>query len=99
MMVALTFVGTLPSGPILALAPQVLRPETRAVGVGIVSTWLYAGLALGPVMGGLASDLTGNPAAPIYLIGALAIAVIVILALFRSLQAKGVPAAIAIDKT
>ncbi|MGI9323783.1 MAG: MFS transporter [Pseudomonadales bacterium] len=99
LMVALTFVGTLPSGPILALAPQVLRPETRAVGVGIVSTWLYAGLALGPVMGGFASDLTGDPAAPIYLIGALAIALVVILGLFRSLQARGVPEVIAIEKT
>ena len=97
LMVVLTFVGTLPSGPMVALTSEVLRPETRATGMGVSSTWVYGALALAPMLGGMFSDLTGDPSAPIYLIGVLAILTIATLALFRSLQARGLPAAVTSD--
>lgn len=97
LMVVLTFVGTLPSGPIGALSTEVLRPETRAIGMGVSGTWVFGALALAPMMAGFVSDFAGNPAAPIYMIGALAILVVVALALFRALQARGFPAAISRD--
>ena len=94
LMVVLTFIGSLPAGPIVALAPEVMRQNVRAPGMGVFSTWLYGGLAFGPMLGGLVSDLAGDPTAPVYLIGALAILAIATLALFRSLQARGLPAAV-----
>jgi len=90
----LSFVFSLAPGPIVALAGEVLRPQARSAGMGIYYTLLYAGLAFGPVLAGFASDTTGNPAAPIYLIAALAVLSVLALLLFRGLQARGVPAAV-----
>jgi len=87
------FIGSLPPGAIVALASEVLRPQARSAGMGIYYTWLYAGLALGPMLAGLVSDLTGDPAAPVYLIGVLALLTVFALGLFRALQARGFPAA------
>jgi len=89
-----SFVAHLAPGPIVALAGEVLRPHVRSAGMGIFYTVLYAGLALGPVLAGFVSDITGNPAAPVYLIAVLAVLAVVVLGLFRSLQARGVPAAV-----
>ena len=98
-MFAFTIIGGLSGGPIVALASQALRPETRAAGMGIFYSWLYAGLALGPMMGGFVSDLAGHPVAPIYLISALGILTVIILGLFRGLQARGFPSALSLGKT
>lgn len=93
-LVALTsFVGNLVAGPIVALAAEVLRPEARSTGMGIYYTILYAGLALGPVLAGFASDATGSPAAPIYLVAGLAALTVLALGVFRGLQARGFPGA------
>jgi MFS family permease len=91
LMAILTFIGTLPSGPMLALSSEVLRPDTRAAGMGVSSTWVYVALSLGPITAGLVSDATGDPSAPIYLIGALAMLTVLALGLFRILQARGLP--------
>jgi predicted MFS family arabinose efflux permease len=89
-----SFIGNLPPGPIVALAGEALRPQVRGVGMGLFYTLLYVGLGLGPVLAGFLSDTTGDPAAPVYLIAVLAVLAVVSLALFRALQARGVPAAV-----
>jgi len=93
LIIVTAFIGSLPPGAIVALASEVLRPQARSAGMGIYYTWLYAGLALGPMLAGLVSDLTGDPAAPVYLIGVLALLTVFALGLFRALQARGFPAA------
>jgi MFS family permease len=93
LIIVTAFIGSLPPGAIVALASEVLRPQVRSAGMGIYYTWLYAGLALGPMLAGLVSDLTGDPAAPVYLIGVLALLTVLALGLFRALQARGFPAA------
>jgi predicted MFS family arabinose efflux permease len=89
-----SFVASLAPGPIVALAGEVLRPHVRSTGMGIFYTVLYAGIALGPVLAGFVSDATGNPAAPVYLIAVLSVLAVLVLGLFRGLQARGVPAAV-----
>ena len=93
LIIVTAFIGNLPPGAIVALASEVLRPQVRSAGMGIYYTWLYAGLALGPLLAGLVSDLTGDPAAPVYLIGVLALLTVFAFGLFRVLQARGFPAA------
>jgi MFS family permease len=99
LMAILTFIGTLPSGPMLALTTEVLRPGTRAAGMGVSGVWLYGALSLGPIMAGLVSDTAGDPSAPIYLVGALAIVTVLVLGLFRALQARGLPAVMSSDNS
>jgi cyanate permease len=41
-----------PAGPILSLPASVLKPETRAIGMGIFYTVYYGVMMLGPVIGG-----------------------------------------------
>jgi MFS family permease len=89
-----TVSGSLPAGAVVALTSEVLRPETRSTGMGIFFTWSYAGIALGPILAGFISDATANPAAPVYLIGLLALLTVVSLGLFRALQARGFPAVV-----
>ena len=89
-----SFIGNLPPGPIVALAGEVLRPQARSTGMGIYYTFLYLGLAFGPVIAGVVSDTTGNPAAPVYLIAVLAVLTVLALGLFRFLQARGFPVAV-----
>jgi MFS family permease len=88
----LSFVGNLAAGPIVALAGEVLRPEARGTGMGIFYTLLYVGLAAGPVLAGFVTDLIGSSAAPVYLIAVLAVVTVLVIGLFRNLQARGVPA-------
>jgi predicted MFS family arabinose efflux permease len=94
-----SFIGNLPPGPIVALAGEVLRPQVRSTGMGIFYTLLYLGLGLGPILAGFVSDTSGNPAAPVYLIGVLAVLTILALGLFRGLQARGFPAAVRLRET
>jgi predicted MFS family arabinose efflux permease len=94
-----SFIGNLPPGPIVALAGEVLRPQARSTGMGIFYTLLYLGLGLGPILAGFVSDTSGNPAAPFYLIGVLAVLTVLALGLFRGLQARGFPAAVRLRET
>jgi MFS family permease len=93
LIVVTSFIGNLPPGPMVALASEVLRPQSRSTGMGIYYTFLYGGLAFGPMLAGFVSDVTADPAAPIYLIGVLASLTVCALGLFRGLQALGFPAA------
>ena len=53
----------LPAGPIMSLPARVLKPETRAAGMGIFYTVYYAAMMLGPVAGGACAKWTGSAAA------------------------------------
>jgi predicted MFS family arabinose efflux permease len=53
-----------PAGLIMALPAQVLRPESRAGGMGVYFTCYYVAMALLPGAAGLARDLSGSAAAP-----------------------------------
>jgi predicted MFS family arabinose efflux permease len=60
---ALGLVGGQPAGPILSLPTRVLRPETRAIGMGVFYTLYYATMMLGPVVGGACAKWTGSASA------------------------------------
>ncbi|MBW0004043.1 MAG: MFS transporter [Hyphomicrobiales bacterium] len=48
------------AGPIMSLPSRVLRPETRAVGMGVFFTLFYLIAILGPLIGGQAAALAGT---------------------------------------
>ena len=61
--IGLGLMGGLPAGAIMSLPARVLRPGTRAIGMGIFYTVYYAAMMLGPVIGGAAAKWTGSVAA------------------------------------
>ncbi len=69
-----------------ALPIEVLRPESRAMGLGLFYTWWYAGMAALPPLGGWSYDVTGNPAAPILCAAAFVFMTLVALLCFRLCQ-------------
>jgi predicted MFS family arabinose efflux permease len=52
----------LPAGPIMALPAQFLKPGTRALGMGLFYTVFYAGMLIGPFLGGRYASWTGGAA-------------------------------------
>ena len=85
----IAFVGVvagLPCGAMLVLPTEVLRPQSRAAGMGIFYTWYYLGMTLLTPAAGLARDLSGNPGAPLIFAGSLEITAIAVLGIFRMLQ-------------
>jgi predicted MFS family arabinose efflux permease len=90
----IAFIGAvagLPCGAMLVLPSEVLRPQSRAPGMGIFYTWYYIGMALLTPAAGLARDLSGNPGAPLILAGSLELAAIAVLGIFRMLQRQWTP--------
>jgi MFS family permease len=61
--VALGLVCGQPAGPMMSLPARVLRPETRAIGMGVFFTVYYAAMMLGPVVGGACAKWAGSAAA------------------------------------
>jgi MFS family permease len=59
---ALGLISGQPAGPILSLPARVLRPQTRAIGMGIFYTLYYATMMLGPAVAGACAKWTGNAA-------------------------------------
>jgi MFS family permease len=55
--------GGLPAGALVAAPTVVLRPATRARGMGVFYTWYYAGMALLPPVAGSLQDTFGRTAA------------------------------------
>ena len=94
LLVVTVFCGNLAVGPIVGLVSEVLRPEVRGTGMGVFYTWLYGGLAVGPMLGGYASGLLNDAAGPIYLVAWMSILTVLMLAVFRLLRAQGHPSAI-----
>jgi predicted MFS family arabinose efflux permease len=61
--IALGLLGGLPAGPMLSLPARVLRPETRAIGMGLFYALYYAVMMVGPVIGGACAKWTGSAGA------------------------------------
>jgi len=79
-------VGGLPCGAMLVLPVEVLRPQSRAPGMGTFYTWYYLVLALLTPLAGSVRDFTGDPGGPLTFAGLLEIAAIAALILLRLLQ-------------
>ncbi|MEQ9641510.1 MAG: MFS transporter [Alphaproteobacteria bacterium] len=78
--------GIAPAAAIMALSAEALRPEARALGMGIFYTWNYIGMMAAPAAAGWALDRTGGSVAPL-LVGAGVIGSgALFLALFRLSQ-------------
>ena len=92
--VAAAVLGLAP-GPIMALLPDVLRPEHLATGLGAFYTIFYLGIALAQPLAGLTRDITGDPAMPIFFAAGLMAATVIGLGLFRWVERSGEDAATA----
>ena len=77
-------------GLIMALPGQVLEKENRAVGMGIFFTVYYLGMGVFPPIAGYARDVTGNPAAPLFLAGVAILLALLALSGFRLIQVRQV---------
>lgn len=72
-------------GLIMALPAQVLQARNRAVGMGIYFTVYYVGMGVGPSIAGYARDISGNPAAPLWLAGLMSLLALSAFLAFRGL--------------
>ncbi|HVL59169.1 MAG TPA: MFS transporter, partial [Burkholderiaceae bacterium] len=89
----------LPVGLIMSLPAQVLRPENRALGMGVFYLWLYVGHGGVPPLAGWVQDATGSQAAPLYLASALALSILALYAAFRAgIAARARSAAAAVPR-
>ena len=61
--VGLGLVSGQPAGPILSLPARLLRPATRAIGMGLFYTIYYVTMMLGPAVGGACAKWAGSAAA------------------------------------
>jgi len=61
--IALGMVCGLPAGAIVSLPARVLEQKTRAIGMGIFYTAYYAGMLVGPAVGGRLSTWAGSAGA------------------------------------
>jgi MFS family permease len=59
---ALGLISGQPAGPIMSLPARVLRPQTRAIGMGLFFIY-YAAMMIGPVAGGAFAKWAGSAAA------------------------------------
>jgi MFS family permease len=83
--VALGLIFGLPAGPMMSLPARVLRPETRAIGMGIFYTLYYATMMLGPVVAGAVAKSTGQAASAFDLGTAVVLACPILLWIFNRL--------------
>jgi MFS family permease len=88
LMAVIGLVGGMPAGAIMALPAEVLRPQSRAAGMGLFFTWYYVFMAIVPPLAGAARDLTGFPGVPVVLGGVCEFAALAVLMLFRLCQAR-----------
>ena len=72
----------LPVGTIMAMPAAVLRPESRAVGMGYFYVWLYVGHGALPPIAGWLRDATGRPNAPIVFATGMVLAMLALYRLF-----------------
>jgi len=84
----LGFIFGPPAGIIMALPAQVLHPENRAVGMGLFYSCYYGGMMALTSLAGYSRDLTQNAVTPVLFGGMLLIIAIMILAVFRTFQAR-----------
>lgn len=93
LMAMLTFgiLAWAPAGPIMALASEALRPENRAIGMGVFYTWYYLIMGLLPGFAGYLRDASGDAATPILFAG-----VMMLVSLTFALLARLPPARLAV---
>jgi len=84
--VAIGLINGLPAGPMMSLPARVLRPETRAIGMGIFYTLYYGTMMLGPVVGGALAKWTGSAAAALDFGAALLVACPALLWVFNRIS-------------
>jgi MFS family permease len=89
--VALGLTCGLPAGSIMGLPARVLQPATRAIGIGLFFTVYYAGMMLGPVLGGACAKWAGSAGAALDFGAAMILACPVILWGFNRLAAAAIP--------
>jgi len=75
-----------PGGLVMALPCESVRPNRRAIAMGLYFTCYYGGMGLLLPVAGYARDLTGSPATPLWVAGLLLIVAIAVLGAFRALQ-------------
>jgi predicted MFS family arabinose efflux permease len=76
----------LPVGVIVALPSEVLRPDSRATGLGLFQTVNFGCFALLPTLAGQASNAIGGVGTPLYVAGGLVLSLPLVLWAFRVLQ-------------
>jgi predicted MFS family arabinose efflux permease len=76
----------LPAGAMMALPTSVLRPQTRAGGMGIFFTVFYLAMSLGPVIAGGLAGYTGRAASALDFGAGLLVACPVVLGVFMFLR-------------
>jgi MFS family permease len=81
-LVAGGLLGGLPAAAFVSLPAEVLRPDSRNVGMGVFYTIYYAGCALLPALAGLLYDIAGGAAALAFA-AVLAVACVPLLWAFR----------------
>jgi MFS family permease len=85
--------GMAPAGVIMALAGQAVRPERRALGMGVFFTLYYAIMAAAPPLSGAIFDSTGSPQGPLVFGMILFASVVPCAIIFRHFLARGPVAA------
>jgi predicted MFS family arabinose efflux permease len=78
-------------GTMMALPAQVLRTNTRAVGLGIFYTWYFAIMAVLPAAAGLGRDLSHSVTAPIISAAAMTFVALLSIATFQVIHAPKSP--------
>ncbi len=88
LLVTIGLLQGLPVGVIMSLPSAALRPETRAMGMGIFYTWLYVGHAGLPPLAGWLQDFSGQPAGALYVAGAAVFCMLPLYVTFKALQMR-----------
>ena len=81
------FIG-IPTGNVMALTVETVRPEHRNTGTGLYHTWNHAGLFVGPAVAGWIVDQTGDPASAMYFGGVTVALATVALVALRGVQRR-----------
>ena len=85
--IAFGLIAGIPAGALVALSSEAVSPDHRGPGLGIFYTGYYIGMTTCPSLAGWVRDASGSPAAPVLLAGAMLVCVIMLVVLFRVLQA------------
>ncbi len=85
---AMGVIGAYPVAAILSLPAEVLRPEQRAIGMGLVMTVLHLLSTVVPPFVGWTGDLAGDPGVPLTVSAVLLLLCIPTLGLFRLVQRR-----------
>lgn len=86
LIVSMGIIGGVPAGSIMAMPAAILRPENRAVGMGLFYTIYYGVYATLPGLAGLSLDFTKSNASPLFFGAGLLFVSISLLVWFRMMQ-------------